>query len=484
MLPQFHLARARNETRITCSNIESSCRSFKRVAKPGNLDLEGLHPYSMPSETDMMPDNVQKPARRGSSLLRLLVRNQWLMADQALVSGMNFLTTATLARMLGVHNFGVFSVFYILLQYLNTVPMAITISPMMSLGPQIKDQAKHRTFLRGMAGYQYVLSLGLCLATLICVLALKIHLGPWQVQPGLLLPYLLTIFCFQAQDWFRRFCYVQGNGRAVFWNDVISYMGQVAILGFLWWLHRMSVNAAYYAIAFTSMIAFVAGYLSADIGSSWKETRTAVTATWATGRTLLMTSQLQWLGTQGIFLIVAYVAGVSAASGIRAALTLMGPVIMLYQLLDNVIPVRSAAAFAAGGERGLIAYLRRTLIIIAAFIGPLIVFACFFAGPIMSKVFGRAYSGFSVLVVWAGLYQGTLLIIKWLSYYFRTLNKTQIMARTAMVVSVLSVGACMLLTRRFGAVGGLAAVVAGQVITISIFTVHAQRMHREALLAG
>jgi len=53
-----------------------------------------------------------------------------------------------------------------------------------------------------------------------------------------------------------------------------------------------------------------------------------------------------------------------------------------------------------------------------------------------------------------------------------------------MVVSVLSVGACMLLTRRFGAVGGLAAVVAGQVITISIFTVHAQRMHREALLAG
>ena len=60
----------------------------------------------------MMPDNVQKPARRGSSLLRLLVRNQWLMADQALVSGMNFLTTATLARMLGVHNFGVFSVFY------------------------------------------------------------------------------------------------------------------------------------------------------------------------------------------------------------------------------------------------------------------------------------------------------------------------------------------------------------------------------------
>jgi O-antigen/teichoic acid export membrane protein len=432
----------------------------------------------------MIPGRVQRLAGRGASLLRLVVRNQWLMADQSLVSGMNFLTTATLARLLGVHNFGVFSVFYILLQYLNTVPMAITISPMMSLGPQIKDPARHRTFLRSMAGYQYLLSLALCLATLLCVLPLEFHIGSWQVQPGLLFPYLLTIFCFQAQDWFRRFCYVQGNGRAVFWNDVISYMGQVAALALLWWLHRMSVNAAYYAIALTSMIAFAAGYFKADISSSWEETRAAITGTWSTGRTLLMTSQLQWLGTQGIYLIVAYVAGVSAASGIRAALALMGPVIMLYQLLDNVIPVRAASAYANGGEHGLVAYLRRTLSIVACVIGPLILFASLFAGPIMNAVFGRAYSGFSVLVIWAGVYMGVLLIIKWLSYYFRTVNKTKVMARTAMGVSFVSVCACFLLTHRFGATGGLAAVVAGQFMTVSVFLVSALRMNRAAMTAA
>jgi len=437
----------------------------------------------MPSDSDLSAKTASNPSGRRASVLRLLVRNQWLMADQALVSGMNFLTTATLARMLGVHNFGIFSVFYILLQYLNTVPMAIIVSPIMSMGPQIKDPAEHRAFLRGMAGYQFLLSLGLCAVTIVCALPSKFHLGPWQVQRGLLFPYVLTIFCFQAQDWYRRFCYVQGDGRTVFWNDVISYMGQVAVLGILWWLHRMSVNAAYYAIAITSLAAFLVGYLSTNLGSSWKETKAAFTGTWATGRSLLMTCQLQWLGAQGIFLIIAYVAGVSAASGIRAALALMGPVIMLYQLLDNVIPVRAASAYATGGEQKLIAYLRRTFIIIGACIGPLIVFACFFAGPIMSAVFGRAYSGFSVLVIWAGLYQGLSLIIKWLSYYFRTLNKPQVMARTAIFVSAISVGTCLLLTKHFGAAGGVAAVVAGQVITVSMFAVFAVRMHRDELLS-
>jgi len=445
--------------------------------------LTSSNKYSMPSQADTLADKTAKPGRGVASLLGLVVRNQWLMADQALVSGMNFITTATLARMLGVHNFGVFSVFYILLQYLNTIPMAVNISPLMSLGPQIKDQAEHRSFLRGMAGYQFVLSLVLCAGTLLCLLPPMLHMGPWSVQPGLLLPYLLTIFCFQAQDWFRRFCYVQGNGRAVFWNDVISYLGQVSVLGILWWLHRMSVNAAYYAIALTSLAAFFTGYFGADLGSSWKETKTAFTATWATGRSLLMTSQLAWLGSQGIYLVVAYVAGVSAASGIRAALTLMGPVFMLYQLLDNVIPVRAATAYATGGEQSMFAYLRRTLISTALLVGPLIVFACFFAGPIMSTVFGRAYRGFSVLVIWAGLSNCVLLITKWLGYYFRTVNKTAVMARTAMVVSAISVSACLLFTRHFGAAGGLAAVVFGQAMTVSILSVYAMRMHNEALLA-
>ena len=58
--------------------------------------------------------------------------------------------------MLGVHEFGVFSVFYIILQYLNSIQLALIVSPMMTLAPQITGKSERAVFLKGMGGYQYL----------------------------------------------------------------------------------------------------------------------------------------------------------------------------------------------------------------------------------------------------------------------------------------------------------------------------------------
>jgi len=426
-------------------------------------------------------------ARRPGHLALLrkrLARNQWMVADQALVSGMNFLTTALLARMLGVHNFGIFSIFYFVLQYLNSIQLALIVSPMMSFAPQIQDAGDRRIFLRGMAGYQYLFSVSCGATILLYSLLERLHLVRWQMEGSVVLPFILTVFCFQAQDWFRRFCFVQDRGRTVFWNDVLSYMGQVSVFILLWRLHRMSVNAAYYAVAATSLTAFAVGFAREDIGATWKEIKLAFARSWIAGRSLLVASQSQWLGSQGIFLIVAAVAGVTAASGIRAASTLMGPVIMLYQLLDNVIPVRAARAYATGGELSLARYVRRTCSTLALVVGVPILFASAFARPILKLTFGPAYSGFASLVIWSGIYIWLGLIYRGLTYYHRTLNNTVVLARSALAVAAVSVTACLLLTRRYGATGGMEALVAGQVLNVAILMATAIRTHRQERLAA
>jgi O-antigen/teichoic acid export membrane protein len=397
---------------------------------------------------------------------------------------MNFFTTALLARMLGVRGFGVFSVFYIVLQYLNSIQAALISCPMMSFAPQMRNAAEQRSFLRGMAGYQYLFSLGCCVGTAFFAVLEGLYPVRWRIDTSVFLPFILTIFCFQVQDWFRRFCYAQDRGRTVFWNDAISYMGQVAVFSLLWWLHCVSVNAAYFTIAATSLVAFAVGFATEDIGSSWKELKASFVRSWAAGRSMLVSGQSQWLGSQGIFLIVAGVAGVSAASGIRAAITLMGPVGMLYQLLDNVIPVRAARAYATGGELSLVAYLQRVGIILGVLIGPPILFAAVFAKPILILVFGRAYSGFAVLVIWQGIYMWLALIFRMLAYYHRTLDNTVVIARSSMAVAVVSVTACLILTRRFGATGGMEALVVGLLMNVAILQMSAIRAHRLARLAS
>jgi O-antigen/teichoic acid export membrane protein len=413
-----------------------------------------------------------------------LARNQWLLADQVLVSGMNFLTTAMLARMMGIHNFGVFSVFYIVLQYLNTIPTAINIYPMMSLAPQLLNQAEHRAFLRGMAGYQRLISLACCAGMLLFSTLEQLRLVHWRMESSTVLPFILTIFCFQAQDWFRRFCYVQNRGSTVFFNDVLSYAGQVVVFVSLWWLGRMNVNAAYYAIAVTSLAAYAVGFFKEDIGSNWGEIRSSFARSWPIGRSLLVVGQSQWLGSQGIFLIVAAVVGVNSAGGIRAALTLMGPVNILYQLLDNLIPVRGAHVYATSGEFGLVAYLRRAGAFFAVLVGAPILVAAVFARPILTLVFGQAYSGFAALLVWAGINMWLALIYRGLVYYHLVLKKTSVLARSSMVVAVVSVAACGLLTRPYGAVGAIEALVVGQLMNIAILTTSAMSTHRHATAAA
>jgi O-antigen/teichoic acid export membrane protein len=275
--------------------------------------------------TNKEPDLKSTRDRQRGSFRSRILRNQWLVGDQALVSAMNFLTSAVLARMLGVHEFGVFSVFYIILQYLNSIQLALIVSPMMTLAPQITDKSERAVFLKGMGGYQYLFSAACCAFTFLMVAVEKLHLAPTKIDPAVLLPFALSIFCFQAQDWLRRFWYVEERGRAVFINDVISYVGQVVVLLVLWRIHAASVRSAYYAVALTSLAAFLAGAGSEDAWANLRQIKTAVKETWAFGRSLLMASQFQWLGSQGILIIVAAISGVNAAGGIRAVMALLGP---------------------------------------------------------------------------------------------------------------------------------------------------------------
>jgi O-antigen/teichoic acid export membrane protein len=409
-----------------------------------------------------------------------MARNQWLFADQALVSSSNFLTSALLARALGVRGFGIYSVYYIALQYLNSIQLALIVPAMMSIGPQLDDAAEQRAFLYGMAGYQYLFSLACAAAAAVATLLAQLHFVKLRVESGLLLPFLLTILCFQLQDWYRRFCYAQDRGRAVFWNDAISYIGQLAILIVLWRTRWINVNLAFYAIAATSLAAFVVGFFRDRLRTSWREIRRAFARSWAMGRSLLVASQSQWLGSQGIVLVVAGLAGLNAAAGIRAAVTLFGPLNVFYQLMDNVMPVRAARAYAQSGESGLERYLLGSGPFLVALVGLPVLAVCVFARLLMTRIFGGAYALFAPLVAWEGAYVFLALIYRGLTYYFRTLESTAVIARTALAVSAVAVAACVLLARRYGAVGGMQALVVGQVLNVSILLFLAMRAHRTA----
>src|SRR5690606_29672496 len=94
---------------------------------------------------------------------------KWAFADQAIVSGNNFLTGILLARFMGPEVFGIFVVMQSILLYANSFQGALIFQPMMSAAPQLPETEKHQ-YLQGVFALQLMLSL--VLGTMFAVLAL------------------------------------------------------------------------------------------------------------------------------------------------------------------------------------------------------------------------------------------------------------------------------------------------------------------------
>jgi O-antigen/teichoic acid export membrane protein len=90
------------------------------------------------------------------------------------------------------------------------------------------------------------------------------------------------------------------------------------------------------------------------------------------------------------------------------------------------------------------------------------------AKPIMAIAFGKAFEGFAHLVFWQAVYVLLALLYKGLQYYHRTIGTVGVLARSALIVSVVSVVSCIVLARQFGATGGMIALVVGQLLNVSI----------------
>src|SRR3569833_1142181 len=168
----------------------------------------------------------------------------------------------------------------------------------------------------------------------------------------------------------------------------------------LWRIHEATVLTTLYAIALTSLIAFLVGARKKHLWPTLEQVKDAAKKGWSIGKSLLVANQFQWVGSQGILLIVAATSGINAASGIRAVITLLGPVSVLYQLLDNVIPVRAARAFVAGGTAGLQAYLRRAGLLLLIMVGVPVLLIVVLQKPVMTLAFGKSFTAYAPLVTW------------------------------------------------------------------------------------
>jgi O-antigen/teichoic acid export membrane protein len=413
------------------------------------------------------PDALKRPT---STFLQFgRSRRTLTILDQALVSGSNFITGIILVRGLGLVEFGRFTIAYAILLLANSVQLSFISSPMITLGSLCSSPEERRRFVRGMYGVQVVFCV---VATILALAGAAVYLSIRHSASGrqFLLPFALAVLAFLMQDWLRRYYFTVGKAAASLWNDVVSYLGQVVVLAFLWWTHALTLNTALWSIALTSGAAFALGILIERLGCTWEETREAWRQAHKISIDLGIANQLQWFVYQGAMLIGAGVVGAQAAGGVRATQNIVGPVNVAYQAMENIVPVRAAEEMKRGGIERVSAFLFRFGSI--GFVTLLVFFslAALFSRQFLSFFYGRQLHAYAGVLDLQMLYFLLTWPIRQVSFLFRTIKNTRPILIGSLAAAIVSLIAVYPAVRAFGAAGIMLAAVAAQVGNLAYMT--------------
>ena len=170
------------------------------------------------------------------------------MADQGLLSLGTFVTLALIARANTLGEFGLFSLAFAFINLEMTVSSSVLSEPFAVISAAY-DKSRYAALVS--STYLMHLAFGLLVALAIAVFALvDVALGWGHAE--LIILVAPAMLAWQLQDFTRQPLYVEGRVTAAFFNDVVSYGGQIVGVGLASYFGVLSGSSALGIVAASS----------------------------------------------------------------------------------------------------------------------------------------------------------------------------------------------------------------------------------------
>ncbi|MDE1162363.1 MAG: hypothetical protein PW792_10530 [Acidobacteriaceae bacterium] len=309
---------------------------------------------------NQMPIAPWKELIKKSPLGLFLGREVWALVDQGLVSAVSFLTNVMLARFMGLHEFGQFALTWMAILFVNSLQTALIVAPMMSIGP--KQEEKDRPLYFGAVVAQEICLLLLCFSFIFFGVRTCSGVFHHPEISHLALPLAVAAFAYQGQDFVRRYFFATRQSQRALWDDALSYLPQLLLIGLLHRAKLLNSASALWAMAATSILGLI-------IGSFWLERirfqaewiRMIWWRHWKISRWLTGSALLVWTSSNLFILSAPVYYGVAAAGVLKASQNVMGVANIWFLGLENIVPAESARQLHVGGLAAMLRYIRSVI---------------------------------------------------------------------------------------------------------------------------
>mgnify|MGYP003674218489 CR=1 FL=1 len=388
--------------------------------------------------------------------------------DQGLVSGSNFLLAIYLARMLSIDAFGIYALLWMIALFFLSVQQAALTTPMYSLEPKYLGESPERVSSLVIIQCQFSFISAAFVACLLFVLS--VLQAKWSV--GLLvIPFSFTVLLLLLQDFMRRVFCLKERYFVVIIMDVVAYLGLLGLLYFFSNHDQINLSDVFtfYSISFMLSVLFAffkigrVKYKKGEIGVIFREY-------WHFSKWLSLANILQWLASNLFVAVAGYILGVWVVGVIRVFQSAMGVFHVVFQALENFVPISASKIYQKSGLQALLKYIYKCGIwgIIFTILSSAIVIIVT-PESLISYIYGSQYAVYGYLLYWY-LFIYLLIYLGTLSrYILRTLEITKTIYKAYMYSVILSLLCVWPLVEYFKIKGVVIGVVLTQVVMLWVY---------------
>lgn len=403
--------------------------------------------------------------RSVNGLLRRYRHVNRVLADQALLSGVNFLTGVLLARYLGIEEFGRFSLIWIGVLFVHSIQRALIISPMMSIGPK-QPASELPGYYCAVTVQQCAYSLLSVAVMLVCVESLARFIPAWNID-GLALPLAAVAFATQWQEFLRRYFFARKRQATAFINDIVRYASQVAmlLLLFIYYESVARTEVVLWIIAGSACISFYGLFLMETLDWNLALYRETLRRHWQFSKWILASFVTKFATGRLGTILTGLLLGTAAVGALRVGHSLMGITHVFLLGLENLVPVRAAEHYQAGGRDALFGYLKR----VAIFAGGMTAAVALVAGVApefwLGLIFGEEYREYGFVLRWFAVIYLVRFLVMPLSAGLGAMERTRYLFKARLVSTIYALVFTYPLIKFFGLTGLLA----GQLLISLVF---------------
>jgi O-antigen/teichoic acid export membrane protein len=330
--------------------------------------------------------------------MKLNLKNQshklLALSDQVLVSGTNFTVGILITRLIGIEDYGRFTLYWMIFLFLHGLCNSFIGLPSQIISNQMANKSNYLEENNRLGS--------VVLIVFITLLYPAFYLYDYTTDASFGYGYWLfplVILLYLKQEMNRKYFYAKLELKKVILIDSCSYLLQIPSLLILSLFFDMSLNLVLLNLTlFGTLGQLLFVLIKAKTQTSFEYKNLPISVNWNYSKHLITTSILQWFSGNILILSAGPILGIAAVGIIRVLQNIMGVLHVLFLTLENVVPVKASLLLHNHGKQHMFTYFKKVFIVTGAIYGIILILLKLSGALILTTLYGEDFAQYTNLL--------------------------------------------------------------------------------------